>query len=134
LNITLLSCTQLDTDEVVKLLNLLGQEVTTKEAEELIDAVDVDGNRELDFNEFVYAVAGDHDASTRNKMQMAFNMFDVDESGSIDRDELKKVSGVLGAVLTDEEVDQILGAADQDGDGEISIEEFCNLLLESISE
>jgi Ca2+-binding EF-hand superfamily protein len=59
--------------------------VTRKEADDLISAVDVDGNGELDFNEFLYAVAGDHDSSTRSKLLASFNLFDRDGSGTIDR-------------------------------------------------
>jgi calmodulin len=61
-------------------------------------------------------------------------MFDVDGSGTIDREELRTVAASLGEVFTDDDIDELIKAADSDGDGEISIEEFCDLLLESITE
>ena len=129
----------------------------------LTDQVDVDGNGKLDFEEFVYAVCGDHGASTRRKLQRAFDMFDVNGSGTIDRwvkrcrergyligpapttllpcslhlylpcrEELEFMGKKLGAVFTPDEVDKLIKSADTDGDGEIDIHEFSNLLLDSV--
>jgi calmodulin len=114
------------------LLNLLGQNVSSEEADELIQAVDVDGNGELDFNEFVFACCGDHSQTTRMKLNGFFDMFDVDGNGSLDRDELMKVGGSLGEVFTDEDLDGIINSADTDGDGKVDKQEFCNLLLKGL--
>ena len=112
---------------------MLEQDVTTAEVQQLVEAVDVDGNAELDFEEFVYAVCGDHDTSTRRKIRNAFDMFDVDRSGGISRTELENVGSKLGMTFAGDELDRLFLESDADGDGQIDITEFSNLLLESIA-
>ena len=54
----------------------------------------------------------------------AFNLFDKDGSGSVDRKEFLKVLKNLGQNVTKEEVDEIIKDLDQDNSGEISFDEF----------
>lgn len=51
----------------------------------------------------------------------AFRSLDLDDSGSISIDEIKKM---LPAGLKEAEVDKLLNEIDIDGDGEIDIDEF----------
>ena len=60
-------------------------------------------------------------------MQAAFRYIDVDNSGTIGREELEralKVWGIVGEGVTDASVDAVLKACDAKGDGQISYEEF----------
>jgi Ca2+-binding EF-hand superfamily protein len=54
----------------------------------------------------------------------AFNMFDADRSGFIDRDEVRALMKKLAQTLTEDEISAIMEEVDTDGDGEISFEEF----------
>ena len=51
-------------------------------------------------------------------------MFDRNGDGFISAAEMKHVMANLGEMLTDEEVAEMIAAADIDGDGQISYEEF----------
>ena len=51
-------------------------------------------------------------------------MFDVDHSGTITIDEIKKILGTGAANIDDAEWERILDEVDEDGNGEISFEEF----------
>lgn len=51
-------------------------------------------------------------------------MFDVDHSGSISSDELKKILGSKGTDIDESEWERIIEEVDVDGDGEISYDEF----------
>ena len=64
-------------------------------------------------------------------MKELFDLFDVDNSGTITADELKKVLG-QGAAITDvedNEWDRMLEEVDVDGNGEISFEEFKDMIF-----
>jgi len=68
-------------------------------------------------------VAGVHD----EKVIEAFQNFDADGSGNISREELAEVLKALDPDEWDNEaVDELLAAADKNGDGELSIKEFLN--------
>ena len=60
------------------------------------------------------------------ELRMAFEAVDTDGSGHITAAELKKLfkdSG-HGDDVTDADIDQLIKACDEDGDGKISFEEF----------
>ncbi|ETK92573.1 CAMK protein kinase [Phytophthora nicotianae] len=61
-----------------------------------------------------------------------FALFDKDESGCIDRDELKGMLLALGQQLSSSEVDEIMRQADTDGDGKISFTEFVSMMNERL--
>jgi len=58
------------------------------------------------------------------KLRLAFDYFDKDKSGKIDRFELKAVMGSKRKLVDDSVWDSIIKEVDQDGDGEISYDEF----------
>ena len=77
----------------------------------------------------------------------AFKIFDRNKDGMISLQELKKVTDILGTVLSKEEVDDFMKEADkvrwkyfktipmilfplQDGDGTLDIDEFVRCLLQ----
>uniref|UniRef100_K3WGP0 Uncharacterized protein n=1 Tax=Globisporangium ultimum (strain ATCC 200006 / CBS 805.95 / DAOM BR144) TaxID=431595 RepID=K3WGP0_GLOUD len=57
-----------------------------------------------------------------------FALFDKDESGGIDRDELEAAMCALGQRLSRSELDAIMQQADSDGDGKISFLEFASMM------
>ncbi|KAF1793297.1 EF-Hand 1, calcium-binding site [Phytophthora cactorum] len=61
-----------------------------------------------------------------------FSLFDKDESGCIDRDELKSMLLALGQQLSSSEIDEIMRQADTDGDGKISFTEFVSMMNERL--
>ena len=60
--------------------------------------------------------------------RQVFDSLDEDGSGFLDRAEVEKASGVLGAglgfIMSAEELDKQFTAMDPDGDGEVTFEEF----------
>jgi len=58
-------------------------------------------------------------------------MFDKDGGGSISIEEIKQVLS-YGQKLDDEVVNQIIKQVDENGDGEISYEEFAQMMLKNI--
>ena len=65
-------------------------------------------------------------------IRKAFSDFDQDGDGTISIAELRIVLGPGGALgglkLNNDEIDTLISVADKDGDGEISFEEFVNLV------
>jgi Ca2+-binding EF-hand superfamily protein len=62
---------------------------------------------------------------------VAFQVFDRDGSGSISRKELEYIMTNCGgsARLNDKELSQMMAIVDKDNDGEISYQEFTDMML-----
>jgi Ca2+-binding EF-hand superfamily protein len=58
----------------------------------------------------------------------AFNMFDENESGDIDRKEFKKLILTLGLEINDKKIYELMREIDKDGSGTIDIEEFAKMM------
>eukprot|EP00339_Tiarina_fusa_P019765 CAMPEP_0117035168 /NCGR_PEP_ID=MMETSP0472-20121206/24994_1 /TAXON_ID=693140 ORGANISM="Tiarina fusus, Strain LIS" /NCGR_SAMPLE_ID=MMETSP0472 /ASSEMBLY_ACC=CAM_ASM_000603 /LENGTH=178 /DNA_ID=CAMNT_0004744559 /DNA_START=1335 /DNA_END=1871 /DNA_ORIENTATION=- len=61
-----------------------------------------------------------------------FNLFDVDKSGNIDVHELVQVFETLGQEISELEARELIAELDQDGDGELSFEEFAAYFQETM--
>lgn len=65
---------------------------------------------------------------TNEKLQAAFKMFDKDGSGLISADEIKAVLSAGENALDKDAIDLVIKQVDDNGDGEISFEEFCQMM------
>lgn len=59
-------------------------------------------------------------------------MFDKDNSGNIDVNELRDAMKALGIYLKKEEVKEMMKRVDKDGSGSIELDEFMALMAEKI--
>ena len=64
---------------------------------------------------------------SKNNLKHAFHAFDKDNSGTISIDELKVVLNAAGA--TEEVWASLIKEADEDGNGEIDLDEFCSMMM-----
>jgi len=99
------------------------------EVAEIMEKLDFNGNGTIDYSEFLVCHLDSSQILQEEKLQELFNMFDVDHSGTITADELKKVlgrnsQGTSGNEMDDNEWDKMIEEVDRDGNGEISFEEF----------
>jgi calmodulin len=116
--------------ELGEIMKNLGQQPTEAELQDMINEVDVDGNGNIDFKEFLGLMARKmRDTDTEEELIEAFKVFDRDGNGLISAQELKHVMISLGEKITDEEVDEMIKEADIDGDGYINYEEFVRMII-----
>ena len=118
--------------ELSYVMSKLGETPTEDELQDMIRAVDLNGDGEIDFDEFIGLMRLRMDERQRDPdedLRDAFNMFDSDRSGYIDRHEVRSLMKKLAQTLSDEEIDLIMEECDTDGDGEISFEEFKTMMF-----
>jgi len=72
------------------------------------------------------------DTDSEEEIREAFKVFDRDNNGYISAAELRHVMTSIGEKLTDDEVDEMIKEADQDGDGRIDCKS-CQTRLPPIS-
>lgn len=68
------------------------------------------------------------------EIQEAFNLFDVDSSGSIDYKELKAAMKALGIMVKKEELRKMITDVDADGSGQIEFPEFLTMMSAKMSD
>jgi Ca2+-binding EF-hand superfamily protein len=93
----------------------------------MFNSVDTDGSGFIDYSEFVVASINEKQMLSNEKLQAAFRMFDKDGSGSISSEEIKAVLG-FGRTLDEAQVEKIIREVDENGDNEISFEEFSKMM------
>ena len=74
------------------------------------------GSGSMEFPEFcVMMVKKMAESDTENEVREAYRVFDKEREGFITRAELRMIFGALPDRLTSEEIDEMLEAADEDG-------------------
>eukprot|EP00358_Blepharisma_japonicum_P007134 CAMPEP_0202942832 /NCGR_PEP_ID=MMETSP1395-20130829/3072_1 /ASSEMBLY_ACC=CAM_ASM_000871 /TAXON_ID=5961 /ORGANISM="Blepharisma japonicum, Strain Stock R1072" /LENGTH=95 /DNA_ID=CAMNT_0049639535 /DNA_START=1073 /DNA_END=1357 /DNA_ORIENTATION=- len=90
--------------------------------------VDTDKNGFVDYTEFLKAALNMEKVLSAENLKTAFKVFDRDGSGSISAAELRKI--LEGSVPSDDRVwNEIISEVDQNGDGEIDLQEFQDIIL-----
>ena len=102
-----------------------GVQITEEQVDAMFKAVDLDGNNCIDYTEFVMATMNEKDLISNEKLKAAFRLFDKDGSGTISPEEIRKV---LGINSSDKHLAELVAEIDENGDGEIQFDEFCNMM------
>jgi calcium-dependent protein kinase len=106
---------------------ILGNEDAEKEAKRIMEEVDLDKNGTIDYNEFIMASLSRQKLLSQEKLQATFKMFDKDGNGSISADEIRTILNV--GYKDRKSLDEIIIEVDANGDGEISLVEFKEMML-----
>lgn len=97
--------------------------LTEAEIDSIMQSVDTDGNGIIGYEEFIAATISKQTMLNKKNLQIAFNAFDTDKSGTITVEEVRKVLG--GGVSGGDTIfEEIIKEVDMDGDNEIDINEF----------
>merc|ERR1719253_148895 len=106
-------------------LNLRRNQVVVR----MLSDLERQGAKPLDFNGFLdlmTAKMGERD--TREDVSKVFRLFDDDRSGNITVRNLGRVARELGEQASPEELEEMIARADTDDDGQVSMEDFYNLM------
>jgi len=102
---------------------------------EIMKEVDSDGSGVIDYTEFLAATLSRKQYMQEDIVWSAFRVFDLDGDGQITREELAQV--LSGEAVKDveaalqvnrEEIEKIIAEVDEDGDGQISFQEFFQMM------
>ena len=105
----------------------LGELTANDQVEKLMMAVDTDKSGFIDYTEFLAASMDRFKLLRVENLEAAFKAFDKDGSGSITADEIRQVLNVNNCESN--VFDNILREVDQDGNGEIDLQEFKTMML-----
>ena len=93
-----------------------------------MQSVDTDRNGTIDYNEFLTATMDKEKLTSKTNLELAFKSFDRDGSGKINLNEIKAIFN-NSSVKDDNIFQKMIKEADDNNDGEISLEEFKTLMI-----
>ncbi|XP_015697179.1 probable calcium-binding protein CML8 isoform X1 [Oryza brachyantha] len=73
-------------------------------------------------------------AQKKKEIKEAFDLFDIDGSGTIDPKELHTAMRALGFEMTPEQINQMIREVDKDGSGTIDFDEFVHMMTDKMGE
>ena len=114
-------------EELRQVITNMGQNCTLADAKKMIAEVDTDNNETIELEEFIQMMTRKK-GDPKDELYEAFKTFDKNGDGKISHSELKTVMKNMGNEMDDNEIDQMIQAADIDGDNEISFEEFKKMM------
>ncbi|KAG8463096.1 hypothetical protein KFE25_011093 [Diacronema lutheri] len=134
----------IDSNALKVILRALGFEPRKEEVNEMIRSIDKTGQGTIDFNEFLeLLVVKMSERDSRDDVRKAFRQFTGAASGGHDGGggaagvgtargitfaDLKRVATELGESMTDEELREMVSAADTDHDEQVSADEFWRVI------
>jgi calcium-dependent protein kinase len=105
----------------------LQEEEVLQEIKKIMQSVDANGSGLIDYSEFLTACADRQTLVQKKNLALAFEAFDLDGNGRINRSELKEMLGT--ANVDDEVIEKIMSQVDVNKDGDIDLEEFEQIML-----
>lgn len=105
------------------------EKIAEKEVEEIISRIDQDKNEFIEYEEFIRATVDLDYLLTEENLMIAFKSFDDDGSGVLTQDEIILALGIIENETEKKVIDKIIEEIDIDGDGNISFNEFKQLML-----
>ena len=119
-----------NSDELENILKSININVSDEEIKEIIEELGLEGNGEVNFEDFVSIVnRREKDVDSEEEVLKAFKLFDKEGNGLININELKNIMLSVGNNIKEEELNDMLKEADTDMDGYINYEEFIRSLL-----
>lgn len=100
--------------------------------ERILTLVDTDKNGYIEYSEFVMATLDKNNLFSEERLEAAFKIFDKDNSGYINAEEIRNVLG-KGKNIDDNVWEELINDVDINGDGEISFKEFKKMMQSMIT-
>lgn len=111
-----------------------------KEVEDIFEQMDLDGSGTIDYTEFCAAGMGKYATMQEDAVRAAFKSFDIDNSGSLSKENITKVladAGVLKAWTEEvcaEVAQEVIARFDTNGSGEIEYDEWKEIMSQCWAE
>ncbi|GAB5031590.1 centrin 2 [Nannochloropsis oceanica] len=123
----------IDVRELKQAMQSLGFDAKNHTIYQMIADMDKDGtgseSNSIDFDGFLHMMTTKmSDKESKEDIEKVFNMFDEQGKGSISFKDLKRVAKELGENMSEAELKEMILRADADQDGEVSFEDFYNIM------
>merc|ERR1712098_652398 len=115
--------------ELLEAMKKLGFDHDNEIVMQMIGDLDKDKSGEIEFDEFLDMMSAKVPSDpTREDIAKVFPLFDKDKTGTISMANLKQIVRELGETMSEDDVAELIEHADSDGDGEVTIDDFYNII------
>ncbi|KAL4218283.1 hypothetical protein ACF0H5_023019 [Mactra antiquata] len=119
-------------DELGEILNTGSVKMSDEEIKQAMSDIDKNGNGKIEYKEFrSYMLKQLRKSTTKeevnDQIHQAFKLFDIDQNGYVDRNELHEILSALGGDFDADCLDPIIAYVDKNNDGRLDYEEFKTL-------
>ena len=131
MHLTARAPTLFEQSELMVAMRSLGHDTTFEEARKLIQKVDRDGSEEIGFEEFLELMGAALGAKeSEDEIEDVFgHIVGQGKDGFIGPSHLKSIFLEMGASdVTDLDIQDMLNEADREGDNEVTLKEFKNMM------
>jgi calcium-dependent protein kinase len=109
--------------------------ISEEDIEAIMNSIDTDKNGAINYNEFIAATLNAKVATDCERINKAFEFFDMDKDGQIDQNELKNaLAGKEFATIDVSIFQEALNECDMDGDGKVDFAEFTQAMENKLNE
>jgi len=108
------------------------ENISEHELEEIIKKIDFDNNACIEYEEFIRSTVNLDVLLTESNLKLAFATFDKDDSGTLTYGEIKQALGLVDNE-DNELIKNIIAEMDLNGDGDVSFQEFKELMLKVLT-
>jgi len=120
---------EIDTQEMHVAMRALGLEPSKEETQQFLSKADSDDSGLIGYREFEKLMSQKLlKVDPLDEVVRVFRLLDSDQTGKISFDNLNKVAKEIGPGFTDDKVQDMIDTADKDGDGEINLDEFMDVM------
>lgn len=115
-------------------MKAIGFAPSKEELKKMMDAMDADGSGTIEYQEFLNLIRKKMlEKKIKDEMKHAFYLFDSDNKGFLNLDDLKKLMHPGNGAddpdqLTKEDVLEMMEEGDKDGDGKITLDDFLRIM------
>lgn len=120
-------------EEIAEMYSDMGYEMATQAIENIVDSLYLREKGLVTFMEFVAGTLGHTFFAEEKRIRGLFNFLDTDSSGLVDFADINQCFRRFGRNLSRTKIRSMITECDINGDGEISFEEFKDLLTKNYS-
>ena len=121
---------KISSSELADVLKALGSESSPEEISRIMEEIDTDRDGYINLEEFALFCKSDGNVDAGELLD-AFQLYDKDKNGLISATELHHVLEKLGERCSVRDCQKMIGSFDSDGDGNISFDEFKEMMTKS---
>lgn len=115
-------------EELHQVMNELGHDCSNEDIKRIVREIShSESDHSIKYTDFL-AAAADTKGLTKDKLELMFKYFDVDDSKYITSDNIKEMMARAGRKMEDKEIKDMIKDVDILGDGRVNFDEFCAMM------